>query len=163
MSQTQGVLYVHSSPSALCRHVEWAAAGALGVPVRLSWNAQPAQRDTYRAEYVWHGRTGSAAAVASALLEWPRLRFEITEEQTLNTEGQRFSYTPSLGLFRATIGPHGDIVVGEERLKRAVVDDARGVTPLAEAIDTLLGRPWDDELETFRYAEDGVRWLHQVV
>jgi len=28
-----------------------------------------------------------------------------------------------------------------------------------------LGKPWDDELETFRYAGDGapVRWLHQVV
>jgi len=29
----------------------------------------------------------------------------------------------------------------------------------------LLGKSWDDELESFRYAGDGapVRWLHQVV
>ena len=32
-STTRGVLYVHSAPSALCPHIEWAAAGVLGMPV----------------------------------------------------------------------------------------------------------------------------------
>lgn len=49
---------------------------------------------------------------------------------------------------------------------------ARGPDPLAaretdlEAeLAKLLGKPWDDELEPFRYAGEGapVRWLHQVV
>ena len=32
-------------------------------------------------------------------------------------------------------------------------------------LEELLGKPWDDQLETFRHAGDGapVRWLHQVV
>jgi hypothetical protein len=32
------------------------------------------------------------------------------------------------------------------------------------AVDALLGKAWDDELEPFRHAGDGtpVRWLHQV-
>ncbi len=36
---------------------------------------------------------------------------------------------------------------------------------LADEIQLLLGKPWDDELEPFRYAGEGapVRWLHQVV
>jgi hypothetical protein len=36
---------------------------------------------------------------------------------------------------------------------------------LEDEIELLLGRPWDDELEPFRYAGEGapVRWLHQVV
>ena len=40
-----------------------------------------------------------------------------------------------------------------------------GVRDLADGLDELLGRPWDDELEPFRYAGDGapVRWLHKVV
>ncbi len=60
---------------------------------------------------------------------------------------------------------NGDILVGEDRLKQAMVTAALGVRDLAEGIDDLLGRPWDDELEPFRYAGDGapVRWLHKVV
>jgi hypothetical protein len=36
---------------------------------------------------------------------------------------------------------------------------------LAAEVERLLGKPWDDELETFRWAGEGapVRWLHQVV
>ena len=67
---TRGVLYVHSAPSALCPHVEWAVGGVLGVAVNLDWTPQPAQVGTYRAELSWVGAVGSAAAVASALKGW---------------------------------------------------------------------------------------------
>ena len=41
---TRGVLYVHSAPSALCPHVEWAASGVLGgASVDVDWVAQPAE------------------------------------------------------------------------------------------------------------------------
>ena len=109
--------------------------------------------------------TGSAAAVASALRGWNHLRFEITEEPTASSEGARYSYTPELGVFHAVTGLHGDIMIPEDRLKAAVVKAALGDTTLLVEIDKLLGKPWDDELETFRHAGDGapVRWLHQVV
>jgi len=145
--------------------VEWAVGGVLGVPVSLDWIPQPAQAGTYRAELSWTGCVGSAAAVASALKGWNHLRFEITEESTSASEGTRFSYTPELGVFHAVTGIHGDIMIPEDRLKAAVVKAALGETTLVVEIDRLLGKPWDDELETFRYAGDGapVRWLHQVV
>src|SRR3954447_22014120 len=79
---TRGVLYVHSAPSALCPHIEWAVGGVLGIAVNLDWTPQPAQAGTYRAELSWVGGVGSAAAVASALKGWQHLRFEITEEPT---------------------------------------------------------------------------------
>ena len=162
---TRGVLYVHSAPSALCPHIEWAVGGVLGVPVSLDWTPQAAQSGTYRAELSWAGDTGSAAAVASALRGWNQLRFEITEEPTGGSEGSRFSYTPELGVFHAVTGQHGDIMIPEDRLKAAVVKTALGDATLLNEIDKLLGKPWDDELETFRHAGDGapVRWLHQVV
>ena len=161
----RGVLYVHSSPSALCPHIEWAVGGVLGVAVNMSWTPQPAQAGSYRAELSWAGDSGSAAAVASALRGWNHLRFEITEEPTHGTEGSRFSYTPALGVFHAVTGVHGDIMIPEDRLKAAVVKSALGDTTINNEIDKLLGKPWDDELETFRHAGDGapVRWLHQVV
>ena len=162
---TRGVLYVHSAPSALCPHIEWAAGGVLGNAVSLEWTPQSAQAGTYRAELSWAAEAGTAAALASALRGWNQLRFEVTEEPTAGTEGSRFSYTPDLGVFHAVTGVHGDIMIPEDRLKAAVVKAALGDTTLNNEIDKLLGKPWDDELETFRYAGDGapVRWLHQVV
>ena len=162
---TRGVLFVHSAPSALCPHLEWAVGGVLGAAVNLEWSPQPAQAGTYRAELSWAGEAGTAAALASALRGWNHLRFEVTEEPTAGTEGSRYSYTPDLGVFHAVTGVHGDIMIPEDRLKAAVVKAALGDTTLNNEIDKLLGKPWDDELETFRYAGDGapVRWLHQVV
>ena len=162
---TRGVLFVHSAPSALCPHIEWAVGGVLGVPVTLAWTPQAAAQGSYRTELSWQGAVGTAAKVASALRGWNHLRFEITEEPTANSEGARYSYTPDLGVFHAVTGLHGDLMIPEDRLKAAVVRSALGETPLETAIDQLLGRAWDDELETFRHAGEGapVRWLHQVV
>ncbi len=162
---SRGVLYVHSTPSALCPHIEWAVGGVLGAAVSAEWTPQPAQSGSYRTEFSWTGEAGSAAAIVSALRGWNHLRFEITEEPTSATEGARYSYTPDLGVFHAVTGLHGDIMIPEDRLKAAVVKAAVGDTTLLVEIDKLLGKPWDDELETFRHAGDGapVRWLHQVV
>jgi hypothetical protein len=162
---TRGVLFVHSSPSALCPHIEWAVGGVLGVASNMHWTPQPAQAGTYRAELSWAAEAGSASAIASALRGWNHLRFEVTEEPTPSTEGARYSYTPALGVFHAVTGIHGDIMIPEDRLKAAVMRAALGETTLVNEVDKLLGRTWDDELETFRHAGEGapVRWLHQVV
>ena len=63
---TRGVLYVHSAPSALCPHIEWAAGGVLGNAVSLDWTPQGAQAGTYRAEFSWAGEAGTAAAQDSS-------------------------------------------------------------------------------------------------
>ncbi|CAN5209227.1 DUF3145 domain-containing protein [soil metagenome] len=162
---TRGVLYVHSAPSALCPHVEWAVGGVLGNAVNLDWTPQSAHAGTYRAEFSWSAEAGTAAAIASSLRGWDHLRFETTEEPTSSTEGARYSYTPDLGIFHAVTGMHGDVMIPEDRLKAAVLKAALGDSTLLLEIDKLLGKPWDDELETFRHAGDGapVRWLHQVV
>ena len=60
-SGTRGILYVHSAPSALCPHIEWAVGGVLGVAVNMTWIPQPAQAGSYRAELSWAGDAGSAA------------------------------------------------------------------------------------------------------
>jgi hypothetical protein len=162
---TRGVLYVHSAPSALCPHIEWAVGGVLGHAVNLEWTVQPAQAGTYRAEFSFAAEVGTAATIASALRGWMHLRFEVTEDPTPSTEGARFSYTPDLGIFHAITGIHGDIMIPEDRLKAAVVKAAAGETTVELEIDKLLGVEWDAELESFRYAGEGapVRWLHQVV
>lgn len=162
---TRGVVYVHSAPAALCPHVEWAVAGVLGGTAPLAWTPQPAQSATYRTELSWQGEPGTSARLASALRGWQHLRFEVTEEPTPGHEGARYSYTPTLGVFHAVTGPHGDLMIPEDRLRAVLADARTSGEDLGDAVQRLLGRPWDDELETFRHAGDGapVRWLHQVV
>lgn len=160
-----GVLYIHSAVPALCPHVEWAVGGVIGRSVSLSWTEQPACPGTMRAELHWRGHPGTAASLASALRGWQRLRFEVTEDPAPGADGLRYSATPSLGLFRAVIGAAGDIQVPENRLRAAMRDAAAGNTALEDQLGALLGTPWDDELEPFRYAGDGapVRWLDAAV
>ena len=165
MSTTRGVLYIHSAPSALCPHIEWAVGGVFGMPVPVTWTTQPIERSAYRAEHTWTGAVGTAARLASALKGWQKVRFEVTEEPTSTSEGERYSYTPDLGVFHAVTGLHGDILVPEDRIRHALARSAAGGPDLPTALGQLLGQPWDDELEPFRHAGDGaaVRWLHEVV
>ncbi|WP_255621781.1 DUF3145 domain-containing protein [Tessaracoccus sp. OS52] len=159
------MLFIHSTPAALCPHVEWAVGAILDCQINFDWSEQPAERGSRRAEVSWVGRAGAGAELASKLAGFQRLRFEVTEDPSPGADGQRFSYTPSLGAFSATVGVHGDILVGEDRIKRAVANDALGGESIHQALEKLLGIPWDDELDVFRYASDDVpvRWLHQVV
>lgn len=163
MPATQGVLFVHSCPPALCPHVEWAIASELGTRVSLSWTAQPAEPGQLRAEVSWRGRPGTAGRLAAALRGWSMLRYEVTEHASAGHDGERYSVTPSLGAFHATISANGDLLVGEDRL-RHLIATAQG-PQLAHGLDALLGSAWDDELEPYREAGDGapVTWLHQVV
>jgi hypothetical protein len=134
-------------------------------PSTSSGRRSPPRQGSYRAELSFAGEPGTAAGIASALRGWNHLRFEVTEDPTTLSEGARFSYTPDLGVFHAVTGLHGDIMIPEDRLKAAVVKAAVGDTTLLLEVDKLLGKPWDDELETFRHAGEGapVRWLHHVV
>ena len=158
-----GVLYIHSCPPALCPHVEWAVASELGTRVSLTWTAQPADPGALRAESTWRGRPATAGRIAAALKTWKLLRYEVTENASAGVDGERYSVTPDLGVYRTIIGANGDIVVGEDRL-RQLLATAQG-PQLAHGIDSLLGSAWDDELEPFRLAGEGapVTFLHQVV
>lgn len=151
---TQGVVYVHSTPVAVCPHVEWTVARVLAVPVSLRWSAQLLDPTARRAEFNWTGIPGTGARIAGELRQWPMIRFEVIEQPSPGVDGERFMHVPGRGLFRATIGAAGDIQVGEDRL-RALISRARGLDELADALDTALGTAWDHDLEPYRHAGEG--------
>jgi len=183
----RGVLHLHSAPPALCPHIEWAVAGALGVPVSMPWIDQPAAPGSVRAELTWQGMPGAAGAITSALAGWNLLRFEVTEEASPGCDAVRYSHTPSLGTFCAAVAANGDVMIGENRLRAAMelaasaraggrsgnarlgsLQELHGRRhpalggSLEDELALLLGDPWDAELEPFRRAGDGapVRWLN---
>jgi len=153
---TRGVIYVHSSPLAVCSHVEWAIARVLDAPVRLGWTAQPVEPVARRAQCSWSGKTGTGGELAAALRQWPMIRFEVTEDPSPGVDGERFMHVPGRGLFRGSTSANGDIVLSEDLL-RTVVESARGYDTLAHALEKALGGPWDAELEPYRLAGDGVQ------
>jgi hypothetical protein len=160
-STAHGVIFIHACAGAVAPHVDWALSSVFGSRTTVDWSAQPIEPGAQRAEIIWSGPAGTGARIASALIGFRQVRYEITEDPSPNREGERFSFTPTLGLFRATIGPHGDVLVPEERLRTALADPAS----LAEEVARLIGDPWDAELEAFRCAHEGsgVRVLHNVV
>ena len=116
----RGVLQIHSAPPALSPHVEWAVAGIFGVPVSFHWIDQPASPGSVRTEFAWQGRPGLSGELASALASWNLLRFEVTEDASEGCDAVRYSCTPSLGMFSATVGANGDIMISENRLRAAI-------------------------------------------
>ena len=161
---TRGVVFIHCCPPAIGPHVEWALAGVLGRACKLDWSGQPAAAGQLRAEATWVGPIGTAAALSAALRSWPMLRFEITEEGTDATDGERLAYVPGRGFHRSTVSANGDLVVTEERL-RGLLSRARSGEEFAHGLHELLGSAWDEELEPYRTAGDGsaVVLLHKVV
>ncbi len=167
MGQGRGVVFIHSCPRAVSTHVEWALAKVLKTDSHsftVQWAEQPVEPHSVRAEIMWQGPQGLGAQLASALLAFRQIRCEVTEDASTGKEGERFAATPSLGLFRASIGHNGDVMIHEDRLRNLITQsDATGESMTGELL-RLLGQPWDAELEAFRvaHADSNVRVLHQV-
>ncbi|MFD4368228.1 DUF3145 domain-containing protein [Rhodococcus sp. NPDC058521] len=158
---TTGVVYIHSSPAALCPHIEWALTATLDSRADLKWAAQPASSGVLQATSNWVGPVGTGARLVNALRAWPMLRFEVTEDASEGVDGERYSHVPGLGLWHGSTSANGDVVVGEMRL-RAIMSVGGNV---AAELDRALGSEWDAALEPFRNGGEGaeVTWLPRQV
>lgn len=159
---TRGVVFVHSTPAALCPHVCWALESVLGGSVRLDWSQQPLGRSLMRGEFSWAGEAGTGARLASALRGFDDLRYEVTEEPSPGVDGSRWVHTPRLGIHHSWLAANGDAVVNEDRLRAAM--RCGDHSALRREIDAALGTAWDLELDPFRHAGEGhpTRWLYRV-
>ena len=164
---TQGVLYLHSAPRALAPHIDWAASGVLGVPARMHWREQPVEDGAVRADLAWRGREDTGARLVSALRSMPEVRLEVIQDATAQADGARWSCTPELGIFHAATDHAGNTVLTEDHVRGCMERAARSSVPdaLRRELDIALGAPWDEELEIYRHAGEGVRmrWLQRVV
>ncbi|NUS44742.1 MAG: DUF3145 domain-containing protein [Mycobacteriaceae bacterium] len=159
---TAGVVYIHSSPAALCPHIEWTLTSTLESRANLRWSAQPATDGLLRSAVDWVGPVGTAARIARALRAWPVLRFEVTEDPSEGVDGERYSYVPGLGLWHGCTSASGDVVVGEMRLRSILEGRPESVT--AE-LNFALGTAWDEALEPYRSGSEGaeITWLRRDV
>ena len=110
-------------------------------------------------------RAGTGADLASALRGWEHLRFEVTEDAGLGTDGGRWMHTPDLGIYFAQTDTAGNVVIPEDRIRYAM-EVARAPTrsSCTASCASRSAQAWDDELEPFRHASEDspVVWLHKV-
>jgi hypothetical protein len=148
----RGVLLIHSAPSVLAAHIEWMLASHVGNPVSLHWEDQPALAGSVRTEANWRAPIGMGAKVASGLLGWRGVRFEITEFGTAESDGSRWLHTPSLGLTHHAIDRAGNTMLNEMQVRDSIEMADGNTADLTRILGRALGEPWDAELDVFRAA-----------
>src|ERR1700761_7252790 len=94
LPSTAGVVFMHCCLSAIAPHVEWALAGVLGRPARLQWTGQARAPGHLRGAAAGRGPIGPGARLAASLRAWPMLVFEVTEQGTSVSDGERLAYVP---------------------------------------------------------------------
>jgi hypothetical protein len=156
IGHSHGSLTIFSAPKIVLTHIQWSLSDVLGKPQEIKWNPQPLALGCFRTQISWSGKLGTGAKLASSLRGWHYLKFEIYEAATSGSDGSLFMFTPELGLFRANIGPHGDIMINEHQLNSAMMNSMKEGR-IVDEIEKMLGKSWNESLEPFRRLEiDGV-------
>jgi len=141
-----GLVVIHSAPSALRQHIEWGLNSLLGSPQNIYWRDQLLAAGTVRTTLEYRAPRGTAAKIATVLKNWHYVRFEVSEIGT--SDGEIFRCTPEFGIHRATIDSLGSILIPENILRAALArfDEVE----IREKIELALGTKWDLELEPYR-------------
>lgn len=145
--QVRGFLTIHSAPSALRHHIDWALQGALGNWIKPIWNTQPLLPGTFRTQLEFRAPQGAAAELASILRSWHYLNFEIIEGN--DNGGELFRFTPELGIHRSIVDQSGAVLLNENQLS-AMLATSFDEETIRTGIAGLLGNSWEIELEPFR-------------
>jgi hypothetical protein len=64
-----------------------------------------------------------------------------------------YMHTPDLGLFHSAVGPHGDLLINENQIKR-VLQENLSTLKIVEELENFVGKPWDNALEPFRLGRE---------
>jgi hypothetical protein len=143
----RGQLTIHSAPSALRSHIDWALAELLGNGLVPHWTPQMLKAGTYKATISWRDREGVAAAIASALRSWHYIYFEVIEDT--NDGGELFRFTPELGIHRALTDLTGAVVMSENQIN-SVLANSFDEESIRTGLALIIGTDWENELERFR-------------
>jgi hypothetical protein len=145
--QVRGFLTIHSAPSALRRHIDWAIQGVLGNWVTLTWNPQTLLPGSYRTQLEFRAPSGAAAEIASALRSWHYLNFEIVE--STESGGELFRFTPELGIHRALVDQSGGVLLTENQIA-SVLNNSFDEDSIREGVAAIMGNSWELALDPYR-------------
>jgi hypothetical protein len=145
-----GVLFLHALPRASAIELE-AVLKRLAIKRKTHrWEMQPLVLGCVKTEIEWTCSNDMAETLVSELCQIEAIRFELTSAQTADSIGQRWAYTPGLGLFHCPVDEIGNLLVNENQIRRVLYGTGNNVLKTQHALRKLLGTAWDDELERFR-------------
>ena len=147
--QVRGFLTIHSAPSALRHHIDWAIQAVLGNWIKPTWTPQHVLPGTFQAKIEYREKQGSAATLASALKSWHYLNFEVIESS--DNGGELFRFTPELGIHRAVVDLAGSVLVTENQVQQ-ILASSFDEDAIRSGLAKAMGTPWDLELDRFRGA-----------
>ena len=145
----RGLLTIHSAPSALRRHIDWAIQNIVGADAQVNWQPQSMMVGTFKTKCQWRARGGSAAEIASTLRSWHYLNFETHESN--DNGGELFRFTPELGIHRVLTDLSGAVLLNEFQINN-VVQHSVDEDAIRDGLALAMGTAWDEALEKFRGA-----------
>lgn len=160
---SRGLVFIHQAPRALLTHVEWTISGICGNPVPMNWHNLPDPLQGFRSVANWEGPGDSGAILATSFMSLKQISFEVIQQDSLDSAGYRWSFTPTLGMFSSAIDEAGNILVGENRLRSLVDECGSNGLKLQAELRRVLGQAFDDELERFRELFDGSESNNSIV
>jgi hypothetical protein len=146
-----GRIHIYSTPAALVQHVEWALNQSIGAAIRPRWRNQPLSPGAKAAEIEYQSEIAIAAKLATALIKWRYLRFEITEQSQLTGDTTLYRITPDLGLHQASLASNGDVILNEHQVNH-IISNSISLKKLQSDLESALGNQWEIELEPYRIA-----------
>jgi hypothetical protein len=160
---SKGLVFIHQAPSALLSHVEWTIAGISGNPLSINWLPLPTPFQGFRGFANWEGPADSGAILATSFMNLKQISFEVIQQDSLDSSGYRWSFTPALGMFSTATDEAGNILVSENQLRFIVDSCGSNGLKLQAELRKVLGQAFDDELESYRELFDGTESNNGVV
>ena len=145
-----GRVIIHSAPRVLLSHIEWTLSRHFGDDLGLDWKPSHLVPGEFTAEALWRADSELGANLASDLRGWANLRFEVTQQASDQTEGYRWAFTPSLGMFSAQTDRFGSVLLNEHELGRILAIAGSNALEMQRLINQSLGTDWDAELDAHR-------------
>ncbi len=145
-----GRVIIHSAPRVLLSHIEWTLSRHFGDALELDWKPSGLVSGEFMAEALWQADSELGASLASDLRGWANLRFEVTQQASDQTEGYRWAFTPTLGMFSAQTDRFGSVLLNEHELGRILAVAGFNASEMQRLISDALGTAWDVELDVHR-------------
>lgn len=175
------IVQIHAVPQALLSRVERALSDVLRRDLKIAWLPLPGhllQSLGQRAAPMFSGQlelspnsdsnanmasnivSNIVSDIASELASLRTIWFEVSSMPFESELGQRYCFTPVLGLFHSQIDKAGNQVFGENQLIALLglsrpnpkLKAAQSANALQEKLSDLLGLQWDAQLEPLRAA-----------
>jgi hypothetical protein len=174
-SSESGLVLVHAAPKSLLLRITASIKGVLGDGSEVNWMPLPGYalkpfsvansplEELFSCSASFKASDIQLPDLASELSGFRSLWFETSVPATSESLGERFCFTPVLGLFHSQLDQAGNQVFGENQIM-AVMRRADPLEPtdLESRLNSLLGVQWDDELEQLRQCNLKAQYLAEI-